>query len=437
MQQRALATAFAMIVLSGCTGSEESRPDSPIEPEIDGEPVAPSSPLAPPAEPSDPPAPQPAGDDGVPPRGGVGGLSGTGDGAGDSPTEEAPVGGTVESETAEPMADADEMPEPTEERGDDPASGSSSETLGIELAPLDLERFTAENVAAALETIVALHAAAPLTDRLRELRRLERDMAAPGSRFERLSITEPGFNRVLLCPDGGRVSSNLESVDDPLAGAGHSLNRCAVEGSTYSGTFAFLPNREDGDIERRSITFGSVLPPMTIGRADGSIESVAVLGVRETTLRDRAGETALGFSISNAAMTIARDERVTTLSYALTEYGRSSIPGVRPTPLSPAADATYQRATQVSLELPSGTLVQSIVATPFVAERGTESFGVGQLEVSVRTARGGGNRLTMSADNGDPDTFDVLIFDDDITVQSFAFAWSDRYRFVRPATLLD
>ena len=283
-------------------------------------------------------------------------------------------------------------------------------------------RFTSENyLDAFVATSQVTRGNAPFS-RAEFLALLERQILAGESPLDFLNITEGSFNRVHLCPDGGRLLARKSEDDgvDSLTGS-YTFEECEIGAIFVNGSYGVSRQDLSDDRVRVGTSFNRL-------RIDGVDDIATVLSVnidQELNVTDdgTGGEilstdTSLrgGYTVGIADVGMAVID-----VYVIAEELVGSDEDLEATDVLPS-DARSIRIVRNSSTVDDTISVSMSSSTSTNLAEAPESseFEQGEMDFTLRPAT---NRLTVQVANGDPDSFDAFILEADNSVVSFTVPW--------------
>jgi len=270
-----------------------------------------------------------------------------------------------------------------------------------------------------------------------------------------LNITQGFYNRIHTCPGGGRQLAAVQSDTPRRYISTVRFEGCVLDGQTIvHGTARLLYERETRrEVETVEVSISSAAAgdPLRLidtrglmQAMDGTISQASAISPtgrafstsflmgtsygyalfepsdldRETF--DLSDDAALEFGLVRLGAT----DFVQTTAFDTSRPNRVSTFGAGVAPDDPEVDEDVAFTYTLSM-LNSAIGGISSLATGAMGG----DFAVGQVDVELGDDD---RRLVLQADNGDPASFDVLIFDADDSVVSFTLPWNEDTRFEMP-----
>lgn len=193
----------------------------------------------------------------------------------------------------------------------------------------------------------------------------------------------------ISCSGGGSVNISLTTDDagEELESASISFNSCIEEGETTNGDIAIALNLDaSGDNGTISISANDF--SVTGGDEDIAMNGAVTVGMQSTD----SSET---FSISGSSLSVTAGSE----SISISNYNITAIDNF-------AADSSSLEAGMTVSSNVDGTVTFS-VSPPLVLNESDDYPSSGTLTMT----HSDGSSLSMTADNGDPATFDFIISD--------------------------
>lgn len=283
-------------------------------------------------------------------------------------------------------------------------------------------RFTSENYKSAIAAAAELTRGRAQFSRAEFLTLLERQILADDTPLDFLNITEGSFNRVHLCPDGGRLLASKSDVAslNPLAGS-YRFEDCEIGEIFIDGDYSASRRDFSEDRATASISFSG----LRIDGVDGITTELGANITQQIQLTDdgTGGQVLTtettdrsNFSVGIADAGVIDISVFVTTTESATSDDRIDLGTVLPT------ETRAMRISSNTFAVEDDTNVwQSAVTSTNLAEAPESSnFEQGEMDVTLRPAT---NRLTVQVANGDEATFDVFILEDDNSVVSFTEDW--------------
>lgn len=299
------------------------------------------------------------------------------------------------------------------------------------------DAITVDNYETVLTSVIALYRGDDVIRLAGEFRDLEVSLSSGLGAFNELNITEFPYDRILQCPDGGLLKTEYQDSEDPLVSSRHVFEGCIIGSNFYTGTYShgYTSNTSQGVTKNKSSYTGgfSVASVSESGEADYPAEEIAG-GVSRTSAIDEDGNTGTAVEFFTTFYQMALSETALyNVTLTLVGHVESSIPDVTLTSLQTTAAVRLFDPGIMIVETPQNTFNVNFSSTsqplPFIGDDTVGEFSTGQIEVSNVATR---TRVVFSADNGDPDSFDVVLYDSDGNVQALTVPWSDAYRISLP-----
>ena len=238
-----------------------------------------------------------------------------------------------------------------------------------------------------------------------------------------LNITEGSFNRVHICPDGGRLLSTKD--DDAVPGSligNYTFEECSIGEIFIDGNYSSRENlfgltRLDVSINYsrfRMIGIDGVETELS-----GTYSHIITVadnntgGEILTTTSNDSTSASIGI---NGAGVLDMRRQITHIETAEAQSVDVELP------LVAAGRSVRLSSVTMSVQDDERVTLTARASTDFAESPEGSNFEQGEMEL---TLNGAPNRLRLQAANGDPSSFDVFILQDDNSVLSFNESWAD------------
>ena len=298
-------------------------------------------------------------------------------------------------------------------------------------------RYESGNYLAGISAAAAVTRGEALFARAELLALIEQQILTGDSPLDFLNITEGGFNRVHLCPGGGRL---LAVKSDALAegdiSGSFAFEDCEIGSIFINGAYSTLVR---GDLGQNVFATASIsMSQLRIDGADGiSTTNVSSVSQTASVVDDNTGgyifttvtqlRDSLTIGIANVGI-LANNVTV------ITEEVATSDDFVDVGMVLDSESLTVNiGGHSVSVLEDTTNVTQNLAApTSLAQETGGVNFAQGELDFTLRPNT---NRLTVQVANGDPATFDAIILEPDNSVVSFVVPWAPNFEFGSSARL--
>ena len=283
--------------------------------------------------------------------------------------------------------------------------------------------FTSENYQGALSAVAEGSQSSLVFQRARFLALLETQIQEGTSGLDFLNISEGSFNRVHICPNGGRLLST--KADDAVPGdlsGNYRFEECIIgdifiDGRYSSSETLFGPARLDVSISYSGFRMiGTDGVETELNRSYGHIITAAANNTGGEILTTISNDSTLA-SIGIDNVGVLEIARLT----AHTETAEAGSVDVE-VPLVAAGRAVRLSSVSMSVQDDQRVTLRARATTDFAESPEGTTFEQGEMEL---TLNGAPNRLRLQAANGDPLSYDVFILQDDNSVVSFNVPWAD------------
>jgi len=287
---------------------------------------------------------------------------------------------------------------------------------------LNVEEFTAENYQAILTTVAEVVRFDYLVELAQLLEDLELQLSQNAQGFELISLTEGIYDRVHLCPDGGRVLAQVPEQDPNSA--------------TYTRNYSFR-ECQFGDL---AIAGNVIASESTVFINENPVQQLSYLFAGFGFERDD------GYAIGGAGASVTYEYSDDGDRYVAAGAGFIELkaPGIEDGLIVNSTLMTYEanasellirsdenlgRRVAISLIVDDLIVNTNGFEDAFQSEKPDTNYVIGQMNMAI----GNNNRLVVQAANGDENTFDVFNFTGANQIESFVVDWGPQFEFSAPA----
>lgn len=263
------------------------------------------------------------------------------------------------------------------------------------------------------------------------LAELERQIINNESPLSFLNINEDRFNRVHLCPDGGRLLAikAAETSNTDISGE-FVFQECNIGEIFIDGAYTSSLPRSNNTSVIADARFGGNFGFRIIG-VDGATTSMlgSVRNNIEITNDTTGGDIFTSSTNLSINTNIAIPNGVVLLMDTfVTSTEQARADDVLPTDVVSAETYTVElRAIRLSIDDDIQVILQATSSTDLTRAPEITTFEQGEIDFTLSSRS---NRLTVQVANGDPTNFDAFILQEDNSVISFVVPWnSDEFEF--------
>ena len=286
----------------------------------------------------------------------------------------------------------------------------------------DAGEFTGENYLAAIPAIAEASRAQVAFSHIDFLSELERQIINDESPLSFLNINEGSFNRVNLCPDGGRLLSikDDQSSTTDITGT-FRFEECNIDEIFLDGNYSSRLIRATETQVIADVDFGT---GFRIIGVDGA--STTFSGSVRNDIEITSDSTGVDVFTSTTFLTVRSNIAIPNgdvllLESFVTSTEQASADDLLPTDVIPADSYTVElRNVRASIDDDTQVVLSATTSTDLAEAPEGSTFEQGEIDFTISSRT---NRLTVQAANGDPTNFDAFILETDNSVVSFVVPW--------------